>query len=99
MKYKVRDGVLLRNICDEWLLIAAGEAAKHCLYVRQVNDTLAWYWQRVAKGLDTEKIIDEAETVFDASRQQIEKDLNILTEQLRAMGYLVEISRIPEGTE
>lgn len=99
MNYKAREGILLKKICDEWLLIAVGEASKHCLYVRQINDTLAWYWQRIAKGIDTEKIIDEAESAFDASRNQIEEDLNTLIDQLCSMGYLVETLRIPEGME
>ena len=99
MNYEVRDGILLRNICGEWLLIAVGEASKHCLYVRQINDTLAWYWQRIAKGSNTKEIIDEAEACFDAPRKQIEKDLKDLMIQLCAMGYLADVSRIPESTE
>ena len=92
MDYRVRDGIILRNVCDVWLLIAVGEAAEHCLYVRQVNDTLVWYWQRIAKGKSKDEIIDEAESVFDASKTQLESDLNELKSQLHSMGYLVSAS-------
>lgn len=90
MRYKVRDGILLKNICDEWLLIAVGEAAEHCLYVRHVNDTLAWYWQRISQGLPIEEIVAEAESCFEASRAQIKADLDNLVEQLFKAGYLLE---------
>lgn len=89
MRYTVRDGIVLKNICDEWLLIAIGNASEHCTYVRHINDTLAWYWQRIAQGIDAEDIIKEAVLYFDAPENLIRKDLEELLHQLCKMDYLL----------
>ncbi len=89
MRYKVRDGIVLKNICDEWLLIAVGKAAEHCLYVRQINDSLAWYWTRISSGMSSEDIVNEAVATFDVPRDLIVDDLNDLVSQLHTMGYLI----------
>ena len=89
MTYHVRDGILLRNVCDVWLLIAYGEAADHCLYVREVNDSLAWYWERFAREEPLEAIVNEAAEVFDAPEGLIKRDVLSLFKDLCRMGYLI----------
>ena len=88
MKYKIRDGIVLKNICGEWLLIAVGEAAEQCLYVRHINDTMAWYWQLIEKGLDTDQIVNTALNSFEASEETIRTDTVSLMNQLYELGYL-----------
>ncbi|MCR4673173.1 MAG: PqqD family protein [Lachnospiraceae bacterium] len=86
---RIREGVLLRNVCGEWLLIAVGDAARHCMYVRQINDTLAYYWQMIEEGKTEEEIITAAREEYDASPEVIEKDVRELIRQLYDMNYLV----------
>lgn len=92
MGYHIREGVILRQVCGDWLLIAVGEAAKHCLYVREINDTLAWYWQRIEEGLGRDGIITAALEQFDAPEDLILKDVDNLIKGLIRMGYLLEPS-------
>lgn len=93
MKYKIRDGIILKNICGEWLLIAVGEAAEHCLYVRHINETMAWYWQLIEKGLDTEQIVNTALEKYDVPEETIHNDVFALMNQLKDYGYLIVIER------
>lgn len=90
MGCQIREGIVLRNVCGEWLLIAVGEAARHCMYVRQINDTLAYYWQLIAQGKSTEEIVKAAQTYYDAPAETIEKDVHDLIEQLYGMHYLTD---------
>ena len=90
MKYKIRDGIVLKNVCGEWLLIAVGKAAEHCLYVRHINDSMAWYWQLIEQGMETDQIVNKALENFEASEDTIRKDVNSLMDQLNEMGYLIE---------
>lgn len=86
---KIREGILLKNICGAWLLIATGEAAEHCMYVREINDSLAFYWQKIAEGKAKEEIIQETLDRFDVSEELARKDLDLLIEQLYSMNYLI----------
>ena len=96
MNYTVRDGIILKNICDVWLLIAVGEAAEHCLYVREINDSLAWYWQMITAGRTKDEIVSEALSIYDAPKEQICQDLEQLISNLVSMGYLIEQQNNPE---
>ena len=79
---KTREGIILKNVCDSWLLIAVGEAAQHCLYVREINDSLAWYWQEIQQGKEKEEIVTDALETFEASEEMIRKDLDKLIDDL-----------------
>ncbi|MCR5450720.1 MAG: PqqD family protein [Solobacterium sp.] len=87
---KIRKGIVLKNICDTWLLIAVGEASEHCMYVREINDTLAWYVQEIEQNRTKEEIIKDAQETFEAPEEIIRKDLDKLISDLYAMNYLVE---------
>lgn len=89
MSYKIRNGIILKNVCNEWLLIAIGESADHCEYVRHINDTFAWYWQQIESGLSSDEIVKKAIEYFDAPESIIKKDIKELINQLYAMNYLL----------
>lgn len=90
MEYQVRKEIILKNVCETWLLIAVGEASKHCLYVREINEIFAWYWERISKGIPAESIIQEACSIYDAPENMIRMDLMELYRNLVKMGYLIE---------
>ena len=90
MKYRIREGILLRKVCDVWLLIAVGDAVNHCKYVCEINESLAYYWQLLEQGLTTDAIVDKAASDYDAPKSQIEKDVKTLVNQLCNMGYIIE---------
>ena len=89
MRYRIRDGVVLKCICGEYLLIATGEAAEHCLYVRQVNDSLAFFWQMIEAGLEEDDIVKKAMEEYDAPEELIRKDYRRLLKELEGMSYLI----------
>lgn len=89
MAYKIREGVILRQVCGEWLIIAAGDAANHCTYVRQVNETLAFYWKLLAEGCTSEQMVSRATEKFEVTENQAKEDVNQLINQLIHMKYLI----------
>lgn len=89
MKYRVREGIVLKNVCDVWMLVAVGKAAEHCLYVRQVNDSLAWYWQRIEAGKTAREIAEETAAVYEVSADRAERDIRKLFLDLEEKGYLI----------
>ena len=89
MRYRIRDGVVLKCICGEYLLIATGEAAEHCLYVRQVNDSLAFFWQMIEAGMEENAVVQKAMEEYDAPEELIRKDYRRLLRELEGMCYLI----------
>ena len=78
-------------------MIAVGEAADHCMYVRQINDTLAYYWQLLEQKKTTEEIIVQACEEYDAPAEVIKQDVQELIRQLYKMHYLLEDTTIDAG--
>lgn len=89
MGYRVRDGVVLKCICGEYLLFAIGEAAEHCLYVRQINDSFAFFWELIAAGLEEDAVVKRAMEEFDAPEELLRTDYRKLLCELFSMGYLI----------
>jgi hypothetical protein len=79
----------LKCICGEHLLFAIGEAAEHCLYVRQINDSFAFFWQLTADGLDEDAVVMRAKEEFDAPEELLRADYRRLLCELVSMGYLI----------
>ena len=56
MKYSIRPGIILTNVCDEHFLVSGKEAREHCPYVTNLNDTAVYIYKKLAEGLSKEEI-------------------------------------------
>ena len=62
VRYQTRPGVLLCEVCGEYLLVAARAALNECPYVTQLNDSSAFIWRKMVSGAtfeDLEKAVQE----------------------------------------
>lgn len=65
MRHSIRVGVISKEVCGEWILLATGEAQKVCPLARQLNSTGAFFWKMLEQGLDDETMISKALDQFD----------------------------------
>ena len=49
MKYHTQPGVVATQIAGENLLVASGEARGKVPYVKNMNETGAWFWKKNGK--------------------------------------------------
>ena len=91
MDHKIRDGIVLVNICDEYLLIAGKSAREYCPSVMQVNETAAYIWKMLEKGMDSNEMIMSILSEFELEEDiDIYAMLNEYIEILKSNGYIVE---------
>lgn len=88
--YRIRKGVLLEQICGVYLLITSDEARPPCPYFREVNETIAFYWQLLEKGYAEEEMLKAAVEEFEAPTEVLWSDLRQLLVILEKQGYLLE---------
>jgi len=85
MKYQVRKGIVLQNVCRENLLIATGEAKGVCPDVKQINAGGAYYWKLLCQGTEPEKMLElaaaEYHTDTETLRPGLERFLKVLVER------------------
>lgn len=91
MKYRIRDGVVLTKICDEYLLISSKEARPYCPSVTQINDTAAYIWEMLEKGMDTNEMIMAVLSEFELDEDtDIYAMLSEYIDTLKSNRFIVE---------
>ena len=92
---KLRKGVLLINICDQYVLVAGKEARKYCRYITELNDTGAFIWKQIEQCKNVVQIIAEIQKEFDVDDdEEIKKYVFSFIRQLKDNGYLTEADDI-----
>ena len=89
MRYPIRPGVVLAEVCGEYLLLATLDAARHCPYVYQVNETAACFWRLLERQLPAEDVAAAAAAEYDAPAEVVRRDLEQVLKDLREKGYLL----------
>lgn len=55
-RYRARNGLVLTQVCGEYLLVAARALRELCPYVTVVNETSAFLWERLEQGATPEEL-------------------------------------------
>ena len=59
VRYKTRPGIVMAEVCGQYLLAAAKEARKVCPYTTQINETSAFIWNCMSteEGISIEQLL------------------------------------------
>ncbi len=94
MIFKTRPGVVLTEICGEFLLVSAASARDQCPYVNQVNESFAFLWKRLENGCSEKELVDALlqEYEFPNADLAVQEVKAFLTQQVDK-GYVIPIER------
>lgn len=92
--YKTRPGVVLTEICGEYILVAASEAQKLCPYVTELNETSAFLWRQLTSGADLDHLMTALDAEYElddpaAARTAVEGFIR----QMLEMHYLLPLEQ------
>ncbi len=87
---KTRPGIVLTHICGQYILVAAIEAQKYCVYTTALNETGAVIWKCLS---DNKTVLDTAEILknhFDIPKDvDINSVISSYINELHSHGYLI----------
>lgn len=89
MKYKIRKGVVMEQVCGEYFIISSDDACPPCPYIRPANEIMAFYWQLLEKGYTEKQLLQASIEEFDAPVEVLRSDLHQLLERFVTLGYLI----------
>lgn len=89
MYYQLRPGVILTEVCGEYLLVAAREARGKVAYARGLNSGGAYFWKLMEQGLSHDEIVAHAAGESGMEPASVEAALKRLTEALTDAGYIL----------
>lgn len=87
---KLKEGFLLHNVNGEYMMVATGEAGKSFNGLVRNNATANFILEQLQRETTTEQIVEAVLEHYDAKREQVEADVNRVTELLRKEGFLDE---------
>lgn len=83
--YKIKEGYIVRNILDEYIIVPIGEAASDDTYVMSVNESGHFLWSLLESGatveLLLEKMLEEYEVDEETAQNDINKFVTLLNEK------------------
>lgn len=89
--YRIRNGIVLEEICGRYLLISTVAAREKCHYIRLIDDVTAYYWEMMEHGLSVEEMTECAYHQFkDVPKEQLREDIKELIQMLKDLGYLLQ---------
>ena len=92
MRYEIRKGVQLEQVCGVYLIISSDEARPPCPYLRPANEIMAFYWHILEQGCTEEQLLAAAVEEFDAPSELLASDLHLLLKMWMELGYVVNSS-------
>lgn len=89
-EFRVRTGVVLVELRDNYLLVATKEARKNCRYICRINSTGAFLWDMLKKGFSCEDIMAGFSEKYEIDdTDTLVKDIQKCIEQLKEKGYIL----------
>lgn len=85
-KVKAKSGFVLRNIADEWILLATGENSVRFDKTLVLNDVGAYIWQQIKdENIAFQDLIDRICTEFSIDRETASRDAEAFIERLNGI--------------
>ena len=89
-RYRTDPGVILTQVCGEYLLVAARSVRDRVPYVSQVNESVAFLWKKLELGSDEDTLLSAVLEEYEIDDPaQARKAIQRTIEQLRDSGYLI----------
>ena len=89
-KYVIREGVVLADICDQYILVSTSACRDKCPYVKRINDSAAFYWKLIEQGMSVQEMAEAAAAEFGIqNKEDLYSDIEEYIELLKYGGYLL----------
>jgi len=85
---KVKEGFILKNIVDEWIVMPTGKNIKNFEGAIILNDVSAFIWRKLEKSISRDDILQAVLDEFDIDRQTAAADLDEFLGKIEDLGIL-----------
>ena len=85
---KIKDGFILREVADSYVVVTVGEAVKSFNGVINLNETGALLWKTLEKGAQEKDLVDALLNEYDVERELAENDVKLFLKNLTEAGLI-----------
>ena len=85
---RIKDGFVLRDVADQTVVIATGDASKSFHGMIKLNATGRDIWKGLEAGLSDEEIAQQLTAKYEVDDVRARQDVQAFVEQARQAGFL-----------
>lgn len=85
---KIKDGFILREVADSYVVVTVGEAVKTFNGVINLNETGALLWKTLEKGAEEKDLVDALLNEYDVERELAQNDVKLFIKKLTEAGLI-----------
>ncbi len=85
---KIKDGFILREVADSYIVVAVGEAVKSFNGVINLNQTGALLWKTLENGAEEQDLVQALLDEYDVDKELAEKDVKLFLRKLTEAGLV-----------
>ena len=79
---KIKDGFILREVADSFIVVAVGEAVKTFNGIVNLNETGAFLWKILEQGATKEELLKKLTEEYDVDDATAKKDIDAFVAKL-----------------
>ena len=88
MTFTVHPQIACEESAGRYFLVAYGCAKETLPYLREINETGAFYWELAVRGYDLGGMLTEASKIYDVPRYVLEVGIMSFFNDLAEKGYV-----------
>lgn len=87
---KIKEGFILKNVMDEWVVMPAGSNIKNFEGAIVLNEVAAFVWRQLEVSVSREDLLCAVLQEYDTDEKTAGADLDVILGQIRELGILQE---------
>ena len=91
LRMRIKDGFIIRNIMDDWVVIPRGKNALHFNATLVTNEVGAVLWNVLRNDSTQLQLVEAILSEYDVERSVAERDVALFIQQLSECGVLEEV--------
>lgn len=80
---KIKKGFMLRNIANNYIVVAVGEASKDFSGVINLNETGAFLWEKISNGCNEDQLVECLLEEYNVSEEVARNDVKTFVNKLK----------------
>ncbi len=85
---KIKEGFMLRTVCEDNLVVPVGEASVDFKSIIKLNETGTFLWKLLEQGADVDGMVSAMLEEYDADEELIRSDVVAFCEKLEDAGII-----------
>ena len=85
---KINEGFVLREVADQAVVIAVGEASEKFHGMINLNDTGKCIWQGIQEGMSEQEIVKKITDQYEVDPERAENDVKQMIQKMYEVGVI-----------